>query len=452
MLIQFARTALHSLSGRIAIGLLLMLLSGLSLCVLYLFHTTDELRRTLAYVEAHRLLKHHEQDSDFSQLPLKRDNDMIRYTLYSDSGESLWHSSNIERPRAFRPWVLATKWHFPLLKRSGDFLDVPVSLRNGNIMMVSINDKYSRKLLEPLIQERIKRMLWLLIPLSICLSFILVPLLLMWTLTSIKHASAAAQAIQPSDSKRRIPTNNLPLEIRPLADAANQALARLAKAYQTERRFVADTAHGLRTPLTVLDLQLDNLVQSLAQPSQYTPQLAVITQEMNQLKQLVNQLLQLARLENNGDQPAEQQNIKLSRVMRQVAASLLPYFEEQGRELQVEIAPNMESHQCGAASYHLHEVFSNLVENALIHGSGNVAMRLQGEEDSLHITIADQGQSLVKIDSDTLCTRFYKARSDSPGSGLGLSIVKKILRNLGGNLALVGQPNTQMVVTLPKTN
>lgn len=423
-----------------------MLIIGLSLSVMYMYQTTGELRRTLVYVEAHRLVANITANDNLSTLPLKLNNNEVRYSLYTSEGDVLWYSKNLSRPLRLKSQVLTKNWYFHLFTNIGNIIGVPINLPDGNVMMVSFNDHHNRELLAPLIALRVERMLWLVFPVSIVLSVIILPLLLRWTLRSVNHASQAALQINPDDSSQRIPVSELPIEIRPLADAANSALTKLANAYQTERRFVADAAHELRTPLTIAMLQLDNLKQGRSQ------NFKLIQLQMEQLQQLVSQLLQLARLSHDGEHVKQVQSTQLSRSIRQVAAALLGHFESQKRTLTINIPLSAEQLKLPGTPHHFNEIFTNLIENALLHGQGDVTVSLSYSTEKITIIVADQGCSLAAESKDKLCTRFYKSKASSTGSGLGLAIVDEILRNIKGELTLQSLPNTQFILSFHTKN
>ena len=112
-----------------------------------------------------------------------------------------------------------------------------------------------------------------------------------WTLRHLRDAARDAARVGPRNPEARIAVDRLPREIRPLVFAVNAALERMARAYDAERRFVADAAHELRTPLTVLSLRLQQARLSGA------PNWGQIEQDVTQMTRVVSQLLDLARKE-----------------------------------------------------------------------------------------------------------------------------------------------------------
>lgn len=119
-------------------------------------------------------------------------------------------------------------------------------------------------------------------------SVISILMLVRWMLGSVHRAADLTFTIGVEHPERRIPLEDLPKEIRPLASSANQALDRLTETYLVERRFTADAAHALRTPLTVLDLRIQKAI------AEKNPDWTAISKDMGQIRHLVDQLLALA--------------------------------------------------------------------------------------------------------------------------------------------------------------
>ena len=188
-----------------------------------------------------------------------------------------------------------------------------------------------------------------------------------WSLRPVARASREAAAVGPANPAARITADRLPDEVRPLAEAVNAALDRLARAYVAERRLTADAAHELRTPLAVLSLRLQKARLGEAD-------WPAIERDVTRLGRLVGQLMDLARRESpaRGDvTPAE---LNLSRIVRQAAAQVLPLAEEAGRLLEVD-APD-EVRVPGRAD-DLRDMMVNLLDNALVHGAGTISVAVR---------------------------------------------------------------------------
>jgi two-component system sensor histidine kinase QseC len=227
----------------------------------------------------------------------------------------------------------------------------------------------------------------------------------------------------------RISPRGLPREIQPLVEAVNGALDRLSRAYATERRLTADAAHELRTPLAVLNLRLQRA--KLTGNTEWS----AVERELAQMGRLVDQLLDLARKEAlarellTEDLPV----INLSRVVREAAATALPLIEAAGRELDIDVPDAV---QIRGNSDDLRDMVRNLLENAVLHGSGKVSARISVPEkagDAVKIEVTDEGPGVPAGQEEAVFQRFRRLNVDTPGSGLGLAIVRHVARSHGGD-------------------
>ena len=248
-----------------------------------------------------------------------------------------------------------------------------------------------------------------------------------WSLRRLASASRQAACISPANPDARISTDGLPEELRPLVDAVNGALDRLAEAYEAERRFVADAAHELRTPLAVLTLRLQRakLDGGLDWPA--------IEGDLGQLSRLVAQLLDLARKEHNRRVPIAGAIFDLSRIARESAATVVPAIEAAGRTIEVELSMAL---PVQGRPDDLRDAIRNLLDNALVHGRGTIRLTggldAEGGDQRAWIEVEDDGEGVRDDLREQMFRRFRKGSPDSPGHGLGLAIVEEVARGHGG--------------------
>lgn len=428
----------RSLRSRTLIALSLVFVLGFGVSAMHIYGTRDELRRAVLLIQAGAVSEGFTSDQPLDVLPRQHAGGEMEYTLYAADGELLGYADYMERPRRLRTKLLSREsswWRWS--PYGGESINAPVRLPDGAILMVSRNDQAERAMLDELLLDRLRHSLVLMLPLGL-LCILLILLLLNWTLRPVRRAARLAQGIGPDTPARRIPLQGLPGEFHPLAAAANCALDRLAHAYQAERRFIADAAHELRTPLTVLDLRLQDARRSgeLDWPTLET--------EMRQMRRLVGQLLELARQEGAAERGGPPQQTNLSRLSREVTASLLPLFEAQNRAIKVRIEDGL---LCRGNADELREVLVNLLDNALEHGAGSVQVSLYRRADGIALEVADQGPGVPAAEQEAMFQRFRKGRQGSAGTGLGLAIVRRIVENAGGQVGFVsGRTNTLWVV------
>ena len=286
----------------------------------------------------------------------------------------------------------------------------------------------------------------ILLPFSV-LVVVLVSLVTVWNLRSLTQASAEAARVGPRNPHARIATAGLPSEVAPLVDAVNGALDRMALAYENERRFTADAAHELRTPLASLKLRL--------QRARTDGRLhwEEIGHDLGQMERLVSQLLELARKEAARPDGATDPYppINLARVARLAAVTLLPLVEASARRLVVELDEDLTVRGDGGD---LQDLLRNLLENALVHGEGSIRLTgrrsaVCGETPLVRIEVADDGAGIPPESRDAMFERFRKGRASAPGSGLGLAIVRAVARAHRATVRIGDGPGCRVIVELP---
>ncbi|MDE1915881.1 MAG: HAMP domain-containing histidine kinase [Sphingomonadales bacterium] len=271
-----------------------------------------------------------------------------------------------------------------------------------------------------------------------------------WSLRHLASASREAAIVGPGSPGARISTERLPQEIRPLVGAINDALDRLTEAYQAEQRFVADAAHELRTPLAVLSLHLQRAKLG------GTLDWNTIDHDVEQLNRLVGQLLDLARKEHarQTEVPGARPVVNLSRLAREAAAAVFPLADGAGRKLAVDLPETL---AVRGNSEDLRDMIRNLLDNALIHGCGEIRLVAGVDADTgigrlVCITVSDEGIGVPEALGDTVFDRFRKGSSESSGHGLGLAIVREVARGHDGNVAFEPGKPCRIKVTLPIAN
>jgi two-component system OmpR family sensor kinase len=220
-----------------------------------------------------------------------------------------------------------------------------------------------------------------------------------------------------------------------------------------QRRFVADAAHELRTPITALSLQAENL-DSVALPKRARERVAALKQGMHRTKHLLEQLLALARHEAIPSGPAEMPLAALDRVAQVVVADLLPEATEQGIDLGFAL---VEPLSVRGEPVMLAAIIRNLLDNALrfTPRGGTIDIGVYRQDGAAILQVEDTGPGIASTDMNRLFEPFFRgSRPEGEGTGLGLSIVKRIADNLGGGIALeniagAGRSGLRVTVRLP---
>lgn len=243
-------------------------------------------------------------------------------------------------------------------------------------------------------------------------------------------ASRRAADIGPQASGVRLPTSGMPAEILPLISAINGALDRLDHALDAQRRFTADAAHELLTPLAVLRAEIDALdADSMAGP---------LRRDVDAMTELVHQLLYLAELESHGDAIGDEAQADLLGVATDVITMLAPLAIRDGKQLALTGAS--EPIPVNGSPKLLNRALRNLIENALRHTPENTTVEVSLGDDGL-IRVLDQGKGVPPDRREAVFQRFWRgSRRTGPGAGLGLSIVKRIVDSIGGQIWIEDAP------------
>jgi two-component system sensor histidine kinase TctE len=249
-----------------------------------------------------------------------------------------------------------------------------------------------------------------------------------WSLRPLDRAAREAAAIGPERLAARLTTEGLPEEVRPLAEAVNQGLDRVAAAYAGEKRFTAEAAHALRTPLAVLDLRLQRAEQGgrIDWPA--------VRGDLAELSRLIAGLLALARADR-AEVFRTPTQVNLSRLAREAAAAFAPRLDADGRAIEVAAPEALIVLQGDAGE--LREMLFALIDNALTHGAGRVLVELHRLAGLVALSVSDQGAGVPAAAWESVFERFHKQDAVSPGAGLGLAIVRQIARGHGGEARFI---------------
>ncbi len=240
---------------------------------------------------------------------------------------------------------------------------------------------------------------------------------------AIRPVTAEAEALHPQDSDRRLDARKAPRELLPLIRAFNAALDRLAFELGRRKRFVADVAHELRTPLAVLSLRVEALKESKAKEGLRTG--------VGRLAHLVAQMLDLERLSLAGRQRAP---IDLVAAARDVVADLAPMALRAGYDLSLD-APAISVTVTGDR-HAIERAVTNLIGNAIAHGGGEGNIQVFVGADRT-IDVADEGPGVPISLRPRLFEPFCRDSSDSEGCGLGLHLTREIMLAHGGGVRLL---------------
>jgi two-component system, OmpR family, sensor kinase len=239
-----------------------------------------------------------------------------------------------------------------------------------------------------------------------------------------------AATISAADPDARLPLAPARDEIRRLGTTLNEMLARLADARRRERAFVADASHELRTPLAILKGELELAAAGGPDREELRRVVASATEETDRLVALAEELLTLARLDEEA-LAIRPQPLAAHEVMETVAASFAVGAAEAGRTLVVESGPPL---VVNADPERLRQALENLVENALRYGAGAVRLGARAADGAVELHVRDEGSGFAPGFLPRAFDRFARGDGERrPGSGLGLAIVAAIAAAHGGS-------------------
>jgi len=269
---------------------------------------------------------------------------------------------------------------------------------------------------------------------------LLVPLLVglvAWVLKqTLQPIDATSRMVSDRDARRLdpLPAADVPDELRPLIAQINGLLGRLSLSLEAQRRFLADVAHELRSPVSVLALQVQ-LGRRAADAGQRVSAFDELEVGIERVRRLVQQLLDFARLDPS--LPAEPlKPVDLAQIARGVVAGCAAHAEQRGVDVGAD-APAAVS--VLGREPELHSLVANLVDNALRYAPAGsaVTVSVRRQDGEAELRVVDQGPGIPAAQRGNVFDRFHRVPGDpTPGSGLGLAICKAIAERHGASIDL----------------
>ena len=253
-------------------------------------------------------------------------------------------------------------------------------------------------------------------------TFIATPMIVKRAFRGLDTTADQARHIDIHQRGTRLSVEKIPLEVVPLVTAVNDALARLDQGYARHKRFVADAAHELRTPIAILNTRLESLPSG--------PDKARLLEDSARLATLAEQLLDIQRLDRCG-QPFTR--VDLVAIAQSAAADLAPLAIAAGYELALD-APATPIETIGDAAA-LERALTNLVQNAIQHGPrrGTIGIRVSKPA---CIEVTDEGKGIPADQREQIFEPFYRLTPLDRGAGLGLNMVREIVLLHGGQISV----------------
>jgi signal transduction histidine kinase len=254
----------------------------------------------------------------------------------------------------------------------------------------------------------------------------------------LEEIEVAVAAVGAGRLSERAQVERAPAELKALGDTVNEMADRLEELVHTQRAFLADASHQLRTPLTALRLRLENL-ETVLGPEQGADLVPAVA-EADRLSRIVDGLLTLARAE--GARPTREP-IDVKAALSDRAAAWGALAEERHVQLTTSSGgasvPQRSAPSALACPGHVEQILDNLLANALeaTPAGGNVSLSAIRVANSIEIHVSDDGPGMSLPDRERAFDRFWRHEgAPHGGSGLGLAIVAQLARMSGGSARL----------------
>ena len=270
-----------------------------------------------------------------------------------------------------------------------------------------------------------------------------------WWLTALAlrplQRVAADVRRRDEQSLAPLPADGLPDEVAPLVVALNALLQRLGQSLETQRAFVADAAHELRSPLTALKLQLQ-LLKRAGSETERSAAADALAAGIERAARLVEQLLALARSEPSA--AAAAQRLDLSELVREAVADTVPLALSRGTQFELSAGQPVWVDGDAAA---LRVLARNLADNAVRYAPRGARVEVQvSQPDGVPmLQVDDSGPGIPPAERERVFDRFYRrGLTEESGTGLGLAIVRSVAQRHGATVALDDSPLGGLRVTL----
>ncbi|WP_026042554.1 sensor histidine kinase [Pantoea sp. A4] len=291
----------------------------------------------------------------------------------------------------------------------------------------------------------VSRTLSAIIPLILMMPLsMLVIWLVVRKITRDLRVAAREIAAQETLNPHTVASHDLPDELQPLIAAYNSLLHKLHAAWSSQRQFLEDAAHELRTPVTAVTLQVENLRQHI-QPGDASRQFDQLEAGVTRTRHLVTQLLNISRQEDHSV-VATVENIDLEGLLKESIEQLMVVADKRG----IDIGFNGSTqYQIQASRSELRSLFDNLIGNAMLHTPEGslVDVLLHRVAGKTVVDVIDNGQGMEEAFIDRAFDRFTRSSDvKAQGSGLGLSIVKSVANKHSIQVAISNCLNPQGVI------
>lgn len=268
-------------------------------------------------------------------------------------------------------------------------------------------------------------------PIVILLSILVIN----FTFIPLRKLSVAIQQRQKNDLSI-IPLAKTPYEVHSFITAINHLLKQVDKSVKEQQQFIANAAHELRSPMTVLSLQAERLATH-AVPAETKQQIEQLIQAIQRNRHLLDQLLSFARSQAHQAQQQDIKPISVKTTFKQVIETLLPLAEQ--KQIDIGVISEQDVEIC-IGETDLFTIIKILLENAIVYAPQESLVDLsveQLQDDKVKLIVEDNGNGIAEEEREKVLKPFYRILgTQQQGTGLGLAIVSTLVQYYGGTIKL----------------
>jgi two-component system sensor histidine kinase QseC len=366
----------------------------------------------------------------------------MAFQVWSEQGASLVHSASV--PAFDAPLRTPGFSNLDLGERRWRGFLLP-DHKQGLLIWVGERDDVRQDLASRIVRHTLEPNMFGIVVLAV-----LVWLAIGWGLRPLQNMAQIIRA-RHADSLEPLQLVPLPIELEPMQAALNRLLSQVETVLQRERRFIADAAHEMRTPLAVLRIHAQNAMQATSD-TQRRESLDFLVVGVDRLTRVVNQLLTMARVEPELAK-RNWRPVDLESVARETLAELTPWILGKGLEVSFDVSGTGFRTTSDAGAIEI--ALQNLVTNAANFSppGGQIKVALSDTGTHFVLSVEDQGPGIDEKQIARLFERFY-TRDNPEGAGLGLAIVEMIANRLDGQVTIENRDDGGLRATLrlPKEN
>ncbi|MBI1308185.1 MAG: HAMP domain-containing protein [Bacteroidetes bacterium] len=289
--------------------------------------------------------------------------------------------------------------------------------------------------------RRLKNVLLLSYPIILFCLFIISQFLAGRSIQPLKNITRSVGNISRKNLKERIPLPNNQDELYALATAFNALLNRMNDAFEREQQFTSDASHQLRTPLSVIQGNLEVLIRKPRKTEEYENEIRFCLKEIESLSKMVDQLLASARSESvTGSNSDEKQNVETA--IRSLLNKYDGLINEKKLKIKIQLTEDFE-----IPVHHGNLILENIFENAIKYSrnSGEIRVQCYTKNNNGICEITDEGIGISEEDMRNIFNPFFRSNSTESksikGSGLGLSIARKSADAIGAEIKIKSKPD-----------